>query len=66
MLPHPTTMGHVKLVDHIGDPVHKYQKHHHQALLDLPGLNLEPDDTVIDLHRKAARLNPLLRLRNVL
>jgi hypothetical protein len=66
VLPHPTTMGHVKLVDHVGDPVHKYQHHHHQALLDLPGLDLHPDDTVIDLHRKAARLNPALRLRNVL
>lgn len=66
ILPHSTTMGHVKLVDHIGDPVHKYQQHHHQALLDLPGLDLQPSDTVIDLHRKAAKLNPALRLRNVL
>jgi hypothetical protein len=66
ILPDPTTMGHVKLVDHIGDPVHKFQRHHHQALVELPGLDLQPDDTVIDLHRKAARLNPALRLRNVL
>jgi hypothetical protein len=66
VMPNPTTMGLVKLTDHIGDPVHKYQHLHHLALLDLPGLDLHPDDTVIDLHRKAARLNPALRLRNML
>lgn len=64
VLPHPVTQGNVKLKDHMASAAHKYTQEHHEALKGCPHLDVNDTDTVLDLHRKAGSVHPLMALRN--
>ncbi|HYD47107.1 MAG TPA: hypothetical protein VEB21_02100 [Terriglobales bacterium] len=67
LLPDPVFEGNVRIKDKVGDQVKKIAADHLSALKKHPALGFdEATDTVLDLSRKAARINPLVRVRHLL
>jgi hypothetical protein len=66
LLPHPGTMGTMKLAEHIQNTSHRYTSKHHEMLKAHPDIKATDFDTVLTLAKKCEAVHPLMKLRNVL